>query len=43
MMLVLAIYFSLFFDMLFSFSLNNLEYLLFSLVFVYPILNYEEE
>ena len=43
MMLVLAIYFCLFFDMLFSFSLNNLEYLLFSLVFVYPILNYEEE
>ena len=43
MMLVLAIYFCLFFDMLVSFSLNNLEYLLFSLVFVYPILNYEEE
>ncbi len=43
MMLVLAIYFCLFFDMLFSFSLNNLEYLLFSLIFVYPILNYNEE
>ncbi len=39
--LVLAIYFCLFFDMLFSFSLNNLEYLLFSLVFVYPIYFYK--
>lgn len=43
MKLVLVIYFCLFFDMLFSFSLNNLEYLLFSLIFVYPILNYEEK
>jgi hypothetical protein len=43
MMLVLVIYFCLFFDMLFSFSLNNLEYLFFSLIFVYPILNYNEE
>ena len=43
MMLVLAIYFCLFFDMFFSFSLNNLEYLLFSLIFVYPILNHYEE
>ena len=42
-LLVLAIYFCLFFDMLFSFSLNNLDYLLFSLVLVYPILNYKEE
>lgn len=42
-LLVLAIYFCLFFDMLFSFSLNNLDYLLFSLVFVYPILYYREE
>lgn len=42
-LLVLAIYFCLFFDMLFSFSLNNLDYLLFSLVFVYPILFYREE
>lgn len=40
-LLVLAIYFCLFFDMLFSFSLNNLDYLLFSLVFVYPILYYK--
>jgi hypothetical protein len=43
MILVLVIYFCLFFDMLFSFSLNNLEYLFFSLIFVYPILNYNEE
>ncbi|MCB0745679.1 MAG: hypothetical protein KDC67_17380, partial [Ignavibacteriae bacterium] len=42
-LLVLAIYFCLFFDMLFSFSLNNLDYLLFSLVFVYPILYYKDE
>ncbi len=42
-LLVLAIYFCLFFDMLFSFSLNNLDYLLFSLVFVYPILYYNEK
>jgi hypothetical protein len=43
MILVLVIYFCLFFDMLFSFSLNNLEYLFFSLIFVYPILNYNEK
>ena len=41
--LVLVIYFCLFFDMLFSFSLNNLEYLLFSLVFVYPIYFYSRQ
>lgn len=35
--IVLIIYATLFFDMLFSFSLNNLEYLLFSFVFIYPI------
>jgi hypothetical protein len=39
--IVAVIYFCLFFDMLFSFSLNNLEYLLFSLVFVYPIYYYD--
>ena len=39
--IVAVIYFCLCFDMLFSFSLNNLEYLLFSLVFVYPIYYYE--
>lgn len=37
---VFLIYFMLFFDMLFTFSLNNLEYLMLSLVFVYPILCY---
>lgn len=37
---IIIIYFALFFDMLFSFSLNNPEYLLFSLVFVYPIFYY---
>lgn len=42
-LLVFAIYFCLFFDMLFSFSLNNLDYLMFSLAFVYPILYYKEE
>lgn len=42
-LLVFAIYFCLFFDMLFSFSLNNLDYLMFSLVLVYPILYYTTE
>jgi|MDTC01.3.fsa_nt_gb hypothetical protein len=37
---VALIYFSLFFDSLFSFSLNNPEFLMFSLVFTYPILHY---
>ncbi len=37
-LLVLIIYFLLFFDMLFTFSLNNLEYMLFSLVLIYPVL-----
>lgn len=36
---VFVIYFVLFLDALFSFSLNNPEFLMFSLVFVYPILN----
>ncbi len=39
---VLIIYFALFVDMLFSFSLNNLEYLMFSLVFIYPIYYWHE-
>lgn len=42
-LVVSAIYFCLFFDMLFSFSLNNLDYLMFSLVFIYPILHYKEK
>lgn len=43
MKLILVIYFCLFVDMLFSFSLNNLEYLMFSLVFVYPIFQYSKQ
>lgn len=43
MKLILVIYFCLFFDMLFSFSLNNLEYLMYSLIFVYPIFYYQEQ
>lgn len=43
MSLILVIYFCLFFDMLFSFSLNNLEYLMYSLVFVYPIFHYQKQ
>lgn len=39
--LVFVIYFCLMTDMLVSFSLNNLEYLFCSLVFVYPILYYD--
>lgn len=38
--LALVIYFCLMSDMMVSFSLNNLEYLFFSLVFIYPILYY---
>tara|TARA_R110000868_G_scaffold162747_1_gene394228 strand:+ start:3842 stop:5062 length:1221 start_codon:yes stop_codon:yes gene_type:complete len=40
---VALIYFILFLDSLFSFSLNNPEFLMFSLVFTYPILNYYEK
>lgn len=41
--LVLIIYFCLMTDMMVSFSLNNLEYLFFSLVFVYPIFYYSQK
>ncbi|MGB3606469.1 MAG: hypothetical protein WA775_09515 [Psychroserpens sp.] len=41
-LLLFVIYFSLFFDSLFSFALNNLAYLLISLVLVYPILEHEK-
>ena len=37
---VLYIYFVLFVDMLFTFSLNNLAFLTASLIFVYPIIYY---
>lgn len=40
--IILIIYFSLFSDMLFSFSLNSLEFLLYSLVFVYPLIYYKK-
>ena len=38
-----VIYFILLTDMLFSFSLNNLEFLMFSLVLIYPILYSQKE
>ncbi len=41
--IVLIIYFTLFFDMLFTFSLASLEYMMFSLVLIYPILYYEKQ
>ena len=41
--MALVIFFCLMSDMLVSFSLNNLEYLFFSLVFVYPVLYYKPE
>ncbi|WP_172966828.1 O-antigen ligase family protein [Patiriisocius marinistellae] len=37
------IYFAIFFDSLFSFSLNNPEFLMYSIVFAYPILHYYEK
>ena len=40
--LVLIIYFTLFIDMLFTFSLASLEYLMYSLVLVYPVIYYEQ-
>jgi hypothetical protein len=39
---IFVIYFALFFDSLFSFALNNLGYLMISLVLVYPIIEYEK-
>ena len=39
--MVLIIYFSLFFDMLFTFSLASLEYMMYSLVLIYPVIYYE--
>lgn len=41
--IVALIYFAIFFDALFSFALNNPEYLMYSLVFTYPILHYYEQ
>lgn len=41
--LVFVIYFALFFDALFSYSLNNIAFLMVSLLFLYPLYFYEEE
>ncbi|MBK5213987.1 MAG: hypothetical protein JJE55_10050 [Flavobacteriaceae bacterium] len=41
--LVFAFYFALFFDALFSYSLNNIAFLIFSLGFIYPLYFYKEE
>ncbi len=41
--LVFAFYFTLFFDAFFSYSLNNIAFLMFSLVFLYPLYFYKEE
>lgn len=41
--LVFAFYFALFFDALFSYSLNNIAFLLFSLGFLYPLYFYKDE
>lgn len=42
LLLIFVIYFALFFDSLFSFALNNLNYLVISLILVYPILEHEK-
>ena len=41
--LIFAFYFALFFDSLFSYSLNNMAFLMFSLVFLYPLYFYKVE
>ncbi len=41
--MLMVIYFCLMSDMLVSFSLNNLEYLFFSLVFIYPVFHYKSQ
>jgi hypothetical protein len=43
LLILFVIYFALFFDSLFSFALNNLGYLMISLVLIYPILEYEKK
>tara|TARA_R100000322_G_scaffold114926_3_gene73863 strand:+ start:3770 stop:4999 length:1230 start_codon:yes stop_codon:yes gene_type:complete len=42
LLIIIAIYFSLLFDSLFSFALNNLMFLMVSLLLIYPILEYEK-
>lgn len=41
--LVVAFYFALFFDALFSYSLNNVAFLIFSLGFLYPLYYFKDE
>ncbi|MDN3723101.1 hypothetical protein QRD02_01800 [Aequorivita sp. SDUM287046] len=41
--LVFAVYFALFFDALFSYSLNNIAFLIVSIGFLYPLYFYREE
>lgn len=40
--MIYIIYFLLFFDAVFSFSLNNLEYLIVSIILIYPIVEYNK-
>ncbi|MEM6517314.1 MAG: hypothetical protein AAF688_14105, partial [Bacteroidota bacterium] len=41
-LLLIVIYFALFFDSIFSFAMNNLTYLMLSLLLVYPVLEYQK-
>ncbi len=41
--IVFVIYFALLFDALFAYSINNIAYLILSLIFIYPIYYYNEE
>lgn len=41
--IVFVIYFALFFDALFAYSINNIAYLMLSLIFIYPIYYYKEK
>lgn len=41
--LLAFIYFALFFDALFSYSLNNIAFLMFSIIFLYPLYYYRED
>lgn len=41
--IVFVIYFALLFDALFAYSINNIAYLILSLIFIYPIYYYQEK
>ena len=41
--IVFVIYFALLFDALFAYSINNIAYLIVSLIFIYPIYYYDEK